>query len=437
MDWLNMFGIVVMLAIIALILFVLSLTLEKKAAWKAAEGNRSRYDSIFESNPDMVCLFSQDGRLLRLNPAAEKLTGYRAEELEGTRFWNLIDHNDIKRISRCFLRVKQGRSQTVEMRIKNKEGRVLELSTVFVPWNDRHGTVDIYTISKDLTPSNTAKRELWKAKTEAENALRIKSEFLAVMSHEIHTPLNGVLGMSDLLLDTELNEEQRDYIGIIRSSGADLVEIIDGVLDYSRLESGDQITLAEDPFVLRDVVVGSLQLFIGKLREKRLKAILELDPGLPEVLVGDEKRLAQVLHNLIGNAVKFTEEGGISVKVKELERNDHLIKLEFRIQDTGIGIPKDKQHLLFKPFSQTDSSISRMYGGTGLGLAICKTLVEGMRGEITLKPLLQGAEAVFYIETGYYSPVAGEGTEHNLASSQVATGTEAEGIQPFSKNESF
>ncbi|MCM3748378.1 ATP-binding protein [Paenibacillus pasadenensis] len=416
MEWMNLFTVIVLLSVFTMLLFVLSLVLEKKAAWNAAEGSRRRYDSIFEHNPDMACLFSGDGRLLRLNPAAERLTGYCMAELEGSRFWSIIDPADSRQISRCFLRAKQGQPLTAEMRIHTKDGRMLELSTVFVPWTDGRGEADIYTISKDLTPRNTAQRELWKAKTEAEKALKIKGEFLAVMSHEIRTPLNGVLGMSELLLDTELSEEQQQYIGIIHSSGASLLEIIDDVLDYSRLESaGGSIPLAESPFLLRDVVVGSLQLFISRLREKKLQAILELDPDLPEVLIGDENRLRQVLNNLIGNAVKFTEQGGISVKVKELERSAERIQLEFRIQDTGIGVPKDKLHLLFKPFSQSDSSISRIYGGTGLGLAICKTLVERMGGKIALNPLEKGAEAVFRISVGYSAASAAGEREENAA----------------------
>ncbi|QJC53424.1 PAS domain S-box protein [Paenibacillus albicereus] len=393
---------IVVVAVLTLVLFALSLMLEKKAAWKEAAGNRSRYDSIFEYNPDMVCLFSRDGSLLRINPAAVRLTGYSAGELEGSRFWSILDPADQLRVRRCFLRAKQGRAQTSELRVRTKEGRVLELSTVFVPWDGRDGRMDIYTISTDLTPRNTALREAWHARSQAEEALKIKSEFLAVMSHEIRTPLNGVLGMSELLLDTDLDESQREYVRIIRSSGSGLMDVMDDVLDYSRMESGGEIPLAQEPFELRDVVVGSLQLFLGKLREKKLDAILELEPGLPEVLIGDGKRLRQVLHNLISNAVKFTEQGGISVKVREAWRKGGVIRLEFRIRDTGIGIPDDKLPLLFKPFTQSDSSISRLYGGTGLGLAICRSLVERMNGRIELKPLEQGAAAVFEIEAGLH-----------------------------------
>lgn len=400
-EW-NGFEAIVIVAVLTLVLFALSLMLEKKAAWKEAAGNRSRYDSIFEYNPDMVCLFSRDGRLLRINPAAVRLTGYTAAELEGRRFWSIVEPEDRRRVSRCFLRAKQGRAQTSELRIRTKDEREMELSTVFVPWDGRNGHMDIYTISTDLTPRNAALREAWQAKLEAEQALKIKSEFLAVMSHEIRTPLNGVLGMSELLLDTELDESQREYVRIIQSSGSGLMDVMDDVLDYSRLESGGEIPFAQEPFVLRDVVVGSLQLFLGKLKEKKLDAILELEPGLPEVLVGDGKRLRQVLNNLISNAVKFTDEGGISVKVREVGRTGGRIRLEFCIRDTGIGIPEGKLHLLFKPFSQTDSSISRLYGGTGLGLAICRSLVERMDGRIELRPLQRGAEAIFEIEVSVH-----------------------------------
>lgn len=412
-EWIGMFSWMFILVIVTLLLISFSLSLEKRAAWREARGSRSRYDSIFEHNPDMVCLFNPEGELIRLNPAALKLTGYRFGDLAGLSFWQLIHPDDAMRVSRSFLRARQGMTQTAEVRIITKEGRELELSTAFVPWNAGSGVADIYTISKDLTPRNAAQRELLKAKTEAEEALKIKSEFLAVMSHEIRTPMNGVLGMSDLLLDTELSEEQREYVHIIRGSGVNLLAVIDDVLDYSKMESG-HMTLASDPFSLRDVVLDSMQLFIGKMRERQLQALLELDSGLPEVLVGDEMRLRQILTNLISNAVKFTEEGGIAVKVRETGRSGSEIEVEFLVADTGIGVDPDKLDLLFQPFRQTDSSISRLYGGTGLGLAICKNLVQRMGGGIHLKPLDKGTEVAFRIKAGYKdSQAASFGQDEN------------------------
>ncbi|QCR23283.1 response regulator [Pontibacter sp. SGAir0037] len=226
-----------------------------------------------------------------------------------------------------------------------------------------------------------ARKEAEAARREAEIANQAKSVFLATMSHEIRTPLNGVLGMASLLAQTNLNAEQRNYIEIIKSSGKSLLSVISDVLDFSKIESGN-LELEQQEFNLRACVEESLEMFAGKAFAQHIELLYELAPNVPEQITGDSVRLKQVLVNLISNAVKFTSQGEVLLRVLAADQGAGKTELTFEVHDTGIGIPASKQEYLFKPFSQVDSSTTRKYGGTGLGLAITKRLVELMNGNI-------------------------------------------------------
>ena len=235
--------------------------------------------------------------------------------------------------------------------------------------------------ARDITARKQNEDELRRAKEAAEAASQAKSEFLANISHEFRTPMNGILGMTELILDTDINSEQREYLEMVKSSADSLLQLLNDILDFSKVEAG-KVELVDREFALAQSLAETLQVMRFRAQQKRIELRWRISPEVPERVMGDATRLRQVLVNLVGNAIKFTERGEVLVQVETQEQSKDRVVLHFRVKDSGIGIPKDKQSMIFEAFTQADSSTTRKYGGTGLGLAITTRLVTLMEGKL-------------------------------------------------------
>jgi PAS domain S-box-containing protein len=353
---------------------------ERRRTEEALRESEALFRNLFEHHAAVKLIIDPaTGAIVDANNAAVRFYGWPRERL---RTMNIREINILspEELAKELENAKKMDRIHFFFRHRRADDSVRDVE-VFSSRIEVKGKEYLHSIVHDVTERKRAEEELVLAKEQAESANRAKSEFLANMSHEIRTPMNGVIGMIGLLLDTGLADEQRRYAETVRASAGSLLQIIDDILDFSKIEAGKLEMEALD-FDLLALLNELAETMAFKVREKGLEFTCSLTPEVPSLLRGDPARLRQVLVNLTGNALKFTNQGEVAVQVHLVSETDDSVMLRFTVRDTGIGIPPDKTELLFEKFTQADASTTRKYGGTGLGLAICKRLVHMMGGQV-------------------------------------------------------
>ncbi len=353
-------------------------------AGEALRASEGRFRGTFENVAVGIAHADLDGRWLRVNEKLCAILGYPREELLQKTFRDVTHPDNLARSIELFTALMVGElpGYVLETRYLRKDGTVVWVELVASLQRDSAGEpAYAIVVLQEISERKRLEGELRQAKEVAELANRAKAEFLANMSHEIRTPMNGIIGMTDLALATDLTREQREYLTLVKTSADALLDIIDDILDFSKIEAG-KLRLNPVPFRLRDSLADTVRTLALKAQEKKLELACHIAPDVPDGLVGDLGRLRQVLVNLIGNAVKFTERGGVTVRAEVIAGAENTAEVHFTVQDTGVGIPSDQQVLIFTRFYQGDTSVTRRYGGTGLGLAIASKLVALMGGRI-------------------------------------------------------
>ena len=337
--------------------------------------------SLIESNIDALITTDPSGIITDVNKQMEALTGSTRDELIGAPFKDCF--TDPQRAEAGIKRVLSETSVTdYELTARARDGVQTVVSYNATTFYDRNRTLKgVFAAARDVTERKRVEAELQQAKAAAESASRTKSDFLASMSHEIRTPMNAIMGIADLLAKTDLSPEQDKFVQIFRRSGDNLLNLINDILDLSKVEAS-QLDLERTGFSLSDHLEKAIEMVAPRAQEKGLSLVCDIAPSVGNDLVGDPTRLRQVLLNLLGNAIKFTETGGVSLRVEPDLDSTVPTALRFTVSDTGIGIPGDKLERVFERFTQADSSTTRRFGGSGLGLTISRRLVELMGGRI-------------------------------------------------------
>jgi two-component system sensor histidine kinase/response regulator len=351
---------------------------ERRRSEAATLASEERYRALVVNAPQIIMTVDRDFKIVFINRLLE---GLSSDRVIGSDFLKYHPASDQKPLREAFNDVFQfGQTRTLEVLGPGASGSTAWYSLTLAPSRSGDKITSAIVLATDVTERHNAELELIKARDLAESGNRAKSEFLATMSHELRTPMNGVIGFTHLLMDTPLNGEQREFAETIRTSGESLLKLINDILDISKIESG-KFELQRAPFNAAELVQNVAEAMSGKAEEKGLTFTIAVDASAPTQVETDAARLRQVLVNVIENAIKFTDKGGISIRVAN-DETASAPHVRVSVRDTGIGIPREKHPLLFQKFTQVDGSMSRKFGGTGLGLAICKQLIELMSGTI-------------------------------------------------------
>ena len=381
--------------------------------------SEQRYRGLVDSQGDAIFRRAADSRLTYANDAFFKLFGLTPKDAIGLAFAPELHPDSRAPMFGSFAGLESGRG-----RVRYDQHVRTAYGWRWIAWEDYAirdafgRLVEVQSVGRDVTERKALEDALTEARDRAEAGSRAKSGFLATMSHEIRTPMNGVLGMARLLLETELKAEQRTYAEAIRQSGEALLSLIGDILDFSKIESG-MMTLEEEEVELRGLIEGVVELLGTRAHVKGIEILSIIAAPVPCSIRTDGMRLRQVLTNLVGNAIKFTDKGGVCIDVSLVEARERHV-LRFEVRDTGVGVVDDKREEIFSEFVQADSSHARRFGGSGLGLAISKRLVEAMGGEIGVEPAPGGGSAFWFTMPAFVVKPALPGFEHSLADLTIA-----------------
>jgi PAS domain S-box-containing protein len=383
----------VLVTLFALAVQMLSSELKRRAkAERAEDESETLYRLLAAHSSDMIVLINLTDRTRRyVSPSCRRLFGYEPDELTGQSIDSMIHPDDLPLLRAAEEELKRSGRAIITARNQRKDGRYIWAETSWEKIvNSRSGQIELVAVARDVTERVEAQQALGAAIEEAKAARiradaanRAKSQFLANMSHEIRTPINGIMGMSHLLAETPLSEEQRGYAQTIAASGSSLLAIINDILDLAKLEAG-RVALESASFAPSALVESVVAMLSPLAREKGIELSASVEPALRGPYLCDPTRLRQALVNLVANAVKFTEQGNVRVEASSIEASGDRTTLRFAVSDTGIGIATEALPRIFQKFGQADASVTRKYGGTGLGLAITKQLVELMGGSIAV-----------------------------------------------------
>jgi PAS domain S-box-containing protein len=351
---------------------------EEHQAKEDLKKNEEKYRRLVEESTEIIFSLSPDMTMTYISPNVKQFLGYSSDKVIGKKLTEFLHQDDLVAFSEKSLNDPDffQKTQYHEFKLKHIDGSYKIFSSNGKLVSDEDGNLIYYTgIARDITKLKEAQKELFLAKEKAEQASNIKSQFLSIMSHEIRTPMNAVIGMAHLLIEDNPRADQLENLRTLQFSAENLLGLINDILDYSKIDSG-KVELEKVSFELNNVFNRILHSYSYQAREKSLEILFEADPSLPKNLIGDPVRLGQIVNNLVSNAVKFTEQGNVRIRLTNEKEDDDFISIRFDFEDTGIGIPKEKLEQVFEAFTQASAATTRKYGGTGLGLAIVKRLVE-------------------------------------------------------------